>query len=66
LCVRHSTRRRGFAEQLILQAQNSARQAGCELRLLATAEPPEVQALAAKLQVPLLVRTAVKAEQGQA
>ncbi|MET0125516.1 MAG: acetyl-CoA sensor PanZ family protein [Pseudomonas caspiana] len=66
LCVRKATRRRGLAEQLIRQAQKSARQAGCELRLLATAEPPEVQALAAKLQVPLQVNAAAKAEQGQA
>lgn len=55
LCVRSPTRRRGFAEQLISEAQKSARESGCELRLLATAAPPEVQALAAKLQMPLVL-----------
>lgn len=58
LCVRNSTRRRGLAEQLVIDAQKSARQAGCELRLLTTARPPEVQALAAKLQMPLLTPAA--------
>lgn len=66
LCVRNPTRRRGFAEQLISEAQKSARQAGCELRLLATAEPPEVQALAAKLQMQLVLYSAVNAEHGSA
>jgi GNAT superfamily N-acetyltransferase len=55
LCVRNPTRRRGFAEQLINEVRKSARESGCELRLLATAEPPEVQALAAKLQMPLVL-----------
>ncbi|MCD5978586.1 acetyl-CoA sensor PanZ family protein [Pseudomonas quasicaspiana] len=55
LCVRSPTRRRGFAEQLISEVQKSARQSGCELRLLATAEPPEVQALATKLQMSLVL-----------
>ncbi|MCI8208171.1 acetyltransferase [Pseudomonas sp. S25] len=66
LCVRNPTRRRGFAGQLISEVQKSARQAGCELRLLATAEPPEVQALAASLQVPLVLFQAQNAERGQA
>jgi ribosomal protein S18 acetylase RimI-like enzyme len=66
LCVRTPTRRRGVAEALIVEAQKSAIQAGCELRLLTSAEPPEVQALAAKLQMPLLPLTASKAEQGGA
>lgn len=64
LCVRRSTRRRGLAEKLIIEAQISARRAGCELRLLTTAKPLEVQALAAKLRVPLLVCSDGKAEQG--
>ncbi|GFM78512.1 hypothetical protein PSCICM_43310 [Pseudomonas cichorii] len=53
LCVRTLTRRRGVAERLVTQAQKSARDAGCELRLQTTAELPEVLALAAKLDVPL-------------
>ena len=66
LCVRGSTRRRGMAERLVIEAQKSAHQAGCELRLLTTAEPPEVRALAAKLQMSLLPFTASKAEQSDA
>lgn len=53
LCVRAPTRRRGVAERLVAHAQKSAADAGCQLRLLATAESPEVQALASKLHVPL-------------
>lgn len=53
LCVRGTTRRRGLAEQLVVSAQKMAHQAGSELRLLASAEPPEIQALAAKAQIAL-------------
>jgi ribosomal protein S18 acetylase RimI-like enzyme len=53
LCVRKVTRRRGVAERLVNQAQKMASQAGAELRLLAPAEHPEAQALAARLQIPL-------------
>lgn len=66
LCVRTSTRRRGVAASLIVGAQKSASQAGCELRLLTTAPSPEIQALAAKLQVPLRPCPASKTEQGDA
>ena len=55
LCVRTLTRRRGIAEQLVMDAQKKAHAAGCELRLLAPAQPPEVQALASKTQVSLLI-----------
>jgi len=55
LCVRKVTRRRGVAERLVNQAQKMASQAGAELRLLAPAGHLEVQALAAKLRVPLEV-----------
>jgi len=55
LCVRRLTRRRGVAERLLIEAQKSARAAGCELRLLTTVGPLEVQALAAKLHLPLEV-----------
>jgi len=55
LCVRALTRRRGIAEQLVMDAQKKAHAAGCELRLLALAQPPEVQALASKTQVSLLI-----------
>ncbi|MCF5708829.1 GNAT family N-acetyltransferase [Pseudomonas syringae] len=53
LCVRKPTRRRGVAERIVSHVQKLAREAGCELRLLATVERPEVLALAAKLSVPL-------------
>jgi GNAT superfamily N-acetyltransferase len=53
LCVRALTRRRGVAERLVIQAQKSAMDAGCTLRLLTTVESPEVRTLAAKLHVPL-------------
>lgn len=53
LCVRTLTRRKGVAERLLIETQKSAREAGCELRLLTAAEPPEVQALAAKLRLSL-------------
>lgn len=55
LCVRKVTRRRGVAERLVNQAQKMASQAGAQLRLLAPAGHLEMQALAAKLQVPLEV-----------
>ncbi|CAM3420280.1 GNAT family N-acetyltransferase [Pseudomonas floridensis] len=53
LCVRKPTRRRGVAERIVSMAQKLAGEAGCELRLQATAGRPEVLALAAKLSVPL-------------
>ncbi|HEY0288672.1 MAG TPA: acetyl-CoA sensor PanZ family protein [Pseudomonas sp.] len=53
LCVRKLTRRRGVAERLVVDAGKLARQAGCELRLLAPAPSIEVTALANKLRVPL-------------
>jgi ribosomal protein S18 acetylase RimI-like enzyme len=53
LCVRKVTRRRGVAERLVNQAQKMASQAGAELRLQAPAGHPEVQALAAKMNVAL-------------
>ncbi|RMQ42224.1 Acetyltransferase protein [Pseudomonas cichorii] len=53
LCVRALTRRRGVAERLVAHAQKTAREAACQLRLQATAELPEVLALAAKLDVQL-------------
>ncbi len=56
LCVRAPTRRRGVAEQLVLQAQKLAADSGAGLRLMTAVEPPEVQALASKLQIPLLLR----------
>ncbi|WP_122558067.1 acetyl-CoA sensor PanZ family protein, partial [Pseudomonas viridiflava] len=40
LCVRKPTRRRGVAERIVCEGQKLAREAGCELRLLATAECP--------------------------
>ncbi|KAE9640378.1 GNAT family N-acetyltransferase [Pseudomonas sp. PB106] len=52
LCVRKVTRRRAVAERLVNQAQKMASQAWAELRLVAPAGHPEVQALSAKLQVP--------------
>lgn len=55
LCVRAQTRRRGLAERLVFDAQKAARLAGCELRLLTPVAPPEVQALAGKTQVSLLI-----------
>lgn len=55
LCVRNLTRRRGIAECLVLDAQKTAQQAGCELRLLTPAESPEVQALAAKTRISMLI-----------
>lgn len=55
LCVRIPTRRRGVAERLIVQSQKSAADAGSELRLLATVESPEVQALAVKTHVTLQI-----------
>lgn len=55
LCVRIPTRRRGVAERLVVEAEKSAAQAGCQLLLVTTAESPEVQALAAKLHVPLQI-----------
>lgn len=57
LCVRKPTRRRGVAERIVCEGQKLAREAGCELRLLATAECPEVLALAARLSVQLDVAT---------
>ena len=66
LCVRSTTRRRGLAHRLALDAQEMARHAGCELRLFSAAEPPEAQALAAKIQVPLLPFDVVTTEQGDA
>jgi GNAT superfamily N-acetyltransferase len=66
LCVRRVMRRRGIAHRLIDHAQKSARLAGCELRLLAAAEPPEVQALAAVFQLPLLPLITSEAGQGDA
>ena len=54
LCVRLPTRRRGVAERLVTLTEKSARDAGSQLRLLVTAESPAVQALAAKLHLPLL------------
>ena len=53
LCVRKLTRRRGVAERLVVEAQKMARQAGCQLRLLAPVGHLEAQALAAKLHLPL-------------
>jgi ribosomal protein S18 acetylase RimI-like enzyme len=53
LCVRKVTRRRGVAERLVNQAQKMASQAGAELRLLAPAGHPDVEAMSAKLQVSL-------------
>lgn len=53
LCVRKLTRRRGVAERLLVEAQKMALHAGCELRLLAPVGHLEVQALAAKLHLPL-------------
>jgi ribosomal protein S18 acetylase RimI-like enzyme len=53
LCVRKVTRRRGVAERLVNQAQKMASQAGAQLRLLAPAGHLEIQALAARLQLPL-------------
>lgn len=53
LCVRKITRRRGVAERLVSEAQHRAAQSGATLRLLAPAGHLEVQALAAKLKVPL-------------
>ncbi|QXI15421.1 acetyl-CoA sensor PanZ family protein [Pseudomonas hamedanensis] len=55
LCVRKVTRRRGVAERLVNQAQKMASQAGADLRLLAPAGHLEIEALAARLQVPLTV-----------
>lgn len=55
LCVRKITRRRGVAERLVSEAQKMAERTGAKLRLLAPAGHPEVQALAAKLQLPLQV-----------
>lgn len=53
MCVRNVTRRRGVAERLVSEAQRMATQNGAELRLLAPAGHLEVQALAAKLKLPL-------------
>ncbi|MCW8276186.1 acetyl-CoA sensor PanZ family protein [Pseudomonas sp. PCH199] len=53
LCVRKITRRRGVAERLVREAQTMAAQSGATLRLLAPVGHLEVQALAAKLNVPL-------------
>ncbi|MGV8921392.1 MAG: acetyl-CoA sensor PanZ family protein [Pseudomonas sp.] len=53
LCVRKVTRRRGVAERLLVEAQKMARQAGCELRLMAPVGHLEAQALAAKLHLSL-------------
>ncbi|MGF6284508.1 acetyl-CoA sensor PanZ family protein [Pseudomonas silensiensis] len=53
LCVRKITRRRGVAERLVNEAQKMASQSGATLRLLAPAGHLEVQALAAKLKMPL-------------
>lgn len=53
LCVRKLTRRRAVAERLLSEARRQASQAGAELRLLAPAGHPEIQALAAKLDLPL-------------
>jgi ribosomal protein S18 acetylase RimI-like enzyme len=53
LCVRKITRRRGVAERLVREAQTMAAKSGAALRLLAPAGHLEVQALAAKLNVPL-------------
>ncbi|SHN15285.1 Acetyltransferase (GNAT) domain-containing protein [Pseudomonas asturiensis] len=55
LCVRTLTRRRGVAGRIVSHALKLAADAGCELRLLAPAERPEVLALAARLQVRLEV-----------
>lgn len=56
LCVRALTRRRGVAEHMVLEAQKLAARNGAGLRLMTAVEPPEVQALASKLQIPLLLR----------
>ena len=52
LCVRKVTGRRAAAERRVNQAQKMASQAGAELRLLAPAGHPEVQASAATLHLP--------------
>jgi ribosomal protein S18 acetylase RimI-like enzyme len=53
LCVRNITRRRGVAERLVSEARRMAQQDNAELRLQAPAGHLEVQALAAKLKLPL-------------
>ena len=53
LCVRNITRRRGVAERLVSEARRMAQQDNAELRLQVPAGHLEVQALAAKLKLPL-------------
>ncbi|WP_434626514.1 aspartate 1-decarboxylase autocleavage activator PanM [Pseudomonas sp. Z1-29] len=53
LCVRKVTRRRGVAERLVSEARRMAREDDARLRLEAPAGHLEVQALAAKLKIPL-------------